>query len=235
MLPLNDRYVEQTEERAGVDETSRPSDVSIRYGATPMTSAAPAAQPALVLVFGPPAVGKMTVGIELARLTGLRLFHNHMAVEPVLQLFPFGSPAFQRLVGEFRRRVFEEVAASDLPGLIFTCVWALDDPQEREAIDHLTGIFGTRGLPIHYVELEAEQSVRLQRNETPLRLQEKKSKRDVARSRARLVDADTKHQLNTAGSFFYPEHHLKVDNTALDPVAVAERIVEHFGLCRSRG
>jgi hypothetical protein len=31
----------------------------------------------LVIVFGPPAVGKMTVGLELERLTGFRLFHRH--------------------------------------------------------------------------------------------------------------------------------------------------------------
>lgn len=36
----------------------------------------------LVVIFGPPAVGKMTVGHEPAKLTGFKLFHNHMSVEP---------------------------------------------------------------------------------------------------------------------------------------------------------
>ena len=89
----------------------------------------------LVVIFGPPAVGKMTVGLELQRLTGLRLFHNHMTIDPVLPFFPFGSAAFSRLVREFRRRIFEEVAASDLPGLIFTYVWALDEPGDKEYLD----------------------------------------------------------------------------------------------------
>lgn len=31
----------------------------------------------LVLIFGDGAVGKMTVGQELMKITGLRLFHNH--------------------------------------------------------------------------------------------------------------------------------------------------------------
>ena len=47
---------------------------------------------AIVVIFGPPAVGKMTVGREVARLTGYKLFHNHMTVEPVLEVFEFGSP-----------------------------------------------------------------------------------------------------------------------------------------------
>ncbi len=69
------------------------------------------AVPMLVMLVGPPAVGKMTVGHELASRTGLRLFHNHHTIDLVLRFFEFGTPPFQRLVGEFRRRMFEEVAA----------------------------------------------------------------------------------------------------------------------------
>jgi len=54
----------------------------------------------LVVIFGPPAVGKMTVGMEIERRTGLRLFHNHMTVDPVLQFFPYGSPSFIKLVAD---------------------------------------------------------------------------------------------------------------------------------------
>ena len=37
----------------------------------------------LVLLTGPQAVGKMTVGQELAKITGLKLFHNHMTIDLV--------------------------------------------------------------------------------------------------------------------------------------------------------
>lgn len=55
----------------------------------------------LVFIVGPPAVGKMTVGHELAKRTGLKLFHNHHTIDLALRFFPFGTPPFQRLVGEF--------------------------------------------------------------------------------------------------------------------------------------
>src|SRR5439155_10930334 len=67
--------------------------------------------PTLLFIVGPPAVGKMAVGHEVARRTGFKLFHNHHSIDIALRFFPFGSPPFQRLVGEFRRRIFEEVAA----------------------------------------------------------------------------------------------------------------------------
>ena len=70
------------------------------------------------MIFGPPAIGKMAVGKEVERATGIRLFHNHMTIELVLNFFPFGSPAFSRLVNDFRRNLFKEIARSDLPGLV---------------------------------------------------------------------------------------------------------------------
>ena len=51
----------------------------------------------LVVLFGPPAVGKMTVGRELERFTGLRLFHNHMTIDLALRFFDWGTPAFEKL------------------------------------------------------------------------------------------------------------------------------------------
>lgn len=97
----------------------------------------------------------MTVGYELEKITGLRLFHNHMTIDLVLRFFPFGTPAFNRLVREFRMRIFEEVAASDLPGLIFTYVWALDDPQDKAFIDEICDIFRSKGARVYFVELFA--------------------------------------------------------------------------------
>lgn len=186
----------------------------------------------LVVIFGPPAVGKMAVGLELARLTGLRLFHNHMTIDLVLPFFEFGTPPFKKLVNEFRRRIFEEVANSDLTGLIFTYVWALDEPGDKRFIDDLADIFERKEGSAHFVELEAELQERLRRNETELRLAEKPSKRDLERSRRNLLRDEETYRMNTADDFFYPDRHLKIDNTALLPEEAAGLIVERFSLPR---
>lgn len=181
-----------------------------------------------VVIFGPPAVGKMSVGAELARLTGLKLFHNHMSIELALSFFDFGEAPFRRLVGEFRRRIFEEVAASDLPGLIFTFVWALDEEADKEFIDKSCEIFRAKGAQIYFVELEAELSERVARNESEFRLSQKPSKRDVAKSRERLLEDEKRYKLNSAGDFFYAENYLKINNTNLTAPAAAQQIAEEF-------
>ena len=69
-----------------------------------MARSRPNGAPTLLFIIGPVAVGKMSVGFEVAARTGFRLFHNHLTIEPVVRFFEFGSPPFDRLVGEFRRR-----------------------------------------------------------------------------------------------------------------------------------
>ena len=182
-----------------------------------------------VIIFGPPAVGKMTVGYELAKLTGFRLFHNHMTIELILNFFDFSQPPFHRLVGEFRRRIFEEIAASELPGLIFTYVWALDHAADKAFVEESCDLFRAKGGAAYFVELEAEQSERLRRNESEFRLAQKPSKRQVDESRRRLLENDQSHRLNTVGDFFFEENYMKINNTNLPAVEAARRIVDRFG------
>lgn len=80
----------------------------------------------LMLIFGPQAVGKMTVGEEVAARTGMKLFHNHMTIELVSHFFSYGTETGKRLVHAFREQIFDAVAQSDLEGLIFTYLWAFD-------------------------------------------------------------------------------------------------------------
>lgn len=189
-------------------------------------------QPTLVFIIGPPAVGKMTVGDELARRTGLRLFHNHQTIDLILPFFPFGSPPFGRLVGEFRRRILEEVASSELPGIIFTYVWAFDLASDDAVVEEYSEIFRARGGRVVYVELEATQEERLRRNETEFRLAAKPFKRDLAASRQQLLELDDKYQLNSRGRLAGRPDYLHVENTTLSATEVAERIIETFGLTR---
>jgi hypothetical protein len=189
----------------------------------------------LVIVFGPAAVGKMTVGHALCELTGFKLFHNHATIEPVLGIFPFGSEPFNRLVSEFRRRVIEEAATSDLPGLVFTFVWGLNDPDEIDVIASYIQIAESAGGRAHLVELYAEQEERLARNTTEFRLAQKASKRDVDRSRRNLLALDAEYTLNTGGprtkaeDLIEQHNHVRIDNTSLTPREAAEQIAEAFG------
>ena len=138
----------------------------------------------LLILFGPPAVGKMTVGQELARVTGFKLFHNHMTIDFLLNFFEYETKEFSRLDLLFRSEIFDAVVTSALPGLIFTYMWALNEPGDKSYVDDLAKKFSEPNGTVYYVELQADLEIRLRRNKSATRLEQKPSKRDLVASEA---------------------------------------------------
>ena len=181
----------------------------------------------LVILIGDAAVGKMTVGQELMKQTGLRLFHNHMTIEPVIEIFGYYDSA---VTLQLREIIFREFAKSDNAGMIFTYLWAFDMPSDWDYIAHVTDIFREQGADIYYVELVAPQEIRLQRNETENRLTHKASKRDVEASRARLLRDDARYRCVSLPGELPFENYIRIDNSDLAPDVAAAMIRERFGL-----
>ena len=96
----------------------------------------------LVIILGPHAVGKMTVGQELSKITDLRLFHNHMTIEPVIEVFGYYNGT---VVSKMRQIIFEEFAKSDNYGMIFTYMWAFDQQSDWDSVERVSNIFKEQG------------------------------------------------------------------------------------------
>lgn len=181
----------------------------------------------LVFLFGDAAVGKMTVGQELMKLTGLRLFHNHMTIEPVLEIFgSFNGNAIKRL----RQVIFEEFAKTDAYGMIFTYMWAFDEHADWDYVAQVRSIFEPYHTEFYYVELVAPQQIRLERNASANRLANKASKRDLESSNRRMLQDDENHRLESRDGEIPFENYVKIDNSKLSPKQVAQMIQDRFAL-----
>lgn len=181
----------------------------------------------LLFLIGNAAVGKMTVGQELMNITDLRLFHNHMTIEPCIEIFGYYD---HKIINRLRLLIFEEFAKSDNYGMIFTCMWAFDCREDREFIDKVVDIFKPYGTEFYCAELTASREVRLKRNVTENRLENKPSKRDIEASNKRLIDDDEKWRFESHEGEIPFENYIKIDNTDLEPETVARMIKEKFDL-----
>lgn len=187
--------------------------------------------PHLVIIFGPPAVGKAAVGYELAVLTGFRLFHNHLTAEPVAALFDWGSARFNRLVDELRLMLLDEASKDpQLPGVIFTLVWDLQNTAESSFVEKIKALFEASSGNVYFVELHANINVRLSHEGTPLRLSLKPAKRDIAAARQLIIDTEGKYKLNSDGDFSISERHLKLNTEHIRADQNAARIVTYWSL-----
>lgn len=179
----------------------------------------------VVLIFGPQAVGKMTVGKELEKQTGLKLFHNNMTVELLTPFFGF-TPEMWELSSKFRKEIFKTMADTNQKGLIFTFVWAFDSLDDWMFVEEVCNIFESKGGTVYFVELKADINERLLRNQQAA----KPSKRNLQWAEKEIRESMRIHRLNSNPGEINRENYIKINNTHLSPEEVAEMIIEKFQL-----
>jgi hypothetical protein len=173
----------------------------------------------LIFLHGPAASGKLTVARELAKLTGLPLFHNHLVVDTVASLFPFGSAPFVRLREETWLAHFREAAEAD-HSLIFT--FAPERTVRPEFIAQTIETVESRGGQVVFVALICAQDELERRIEAPSRAQFGK-----LASKAFFIE------LLGSGAFDFPplpDSGLTLDTGRLAPEATAAQIRDFLGL-----
>ena len=103
----------------------------------------------LVYLHGPPAVGKLTVALQLVELSGARLFDNHVAIDLARSVLDFDQDGFWDLVKHARLLVLEAAAQQNVPLVILTSCYA--DEEDRatlEAYEALLGQYDAVILPV---------------------------------------------------------------------------------------
>jgi hypothetical protein len=172
----------------------------------------------LIFLHGMPAVGKLTVGRELAQLTGYRLFHNHLTVDLVSSVFEFGSPSFIELRERIWLDVFAEASRAQLPGLIFT--FAFEPTVKPNFVERVKNVIEKNDGEVMFVKLIC----------SPDELE----KRLMAESRAKfgkLTSLDLFRELNSAGAFADPQitnDQVVIDTTHISPAEAAKQIHERI-------
>jgi chloramphenicol 3-O-phosphotransferase len=173
----------------------------------------------LIIIHGPPAAGKLTVSLELAKRTGYKLFHNHISIDCVKPVFEFGSPPFMRLIELIRFGTIAEAAREGVD-LIHTFVYAygIDD----EHFGNLIAAAEDNGGGVHTVLLTCDDETRRQRIIA-----------DERRQIGKLTDPDSIDTSREKFDLFSPlpgRDTLVIDTTATPPDESARRIIEYFGL-----
>ncbi len=114
--------------------------------------------------------------------------------------------------------------------MIFTYMWAFDQQADWDYIEYVKSIFEPYHTEFYYVELVAPREIRLERNITENRLQNKASKRDIELSNHRLINDDTRYRLESFEGEIPFDNYIKIDNSNLPPDVVAKMIQEKFHL-----
>lgn len=172
----------------------------------------------LVFIHGPASSGKLTVARELAGLTGLPLFHNHLVVDALLAVFPFGSPGFVALREAMWLDVFRAAAAEDR-SLIFT--FHPEASVAPDFPDRVAAVVEEAGGRVDFVALTCAPELVAARIEAASR-----------QATGKLSSVALFRELEAQGAFAYPPlpAAVTIDTGAMDPGEAAVRISESLGL-----
>mgnify|MGYP001623331171 CR=1 FL=1 len=186
--------------------------------------------PNFIQIIGPQAVGKMTVGQELEKITGYKLLYNHMTIEMVRKIFDYDKNEFRKINSIIRYDIFKEFAKSNEKGIIFTGCFEFGDniEKEKEETDKWMSLF----KKTYTIELETSLEERLRRNKTENRLKCKESKRDLEWSEKDLLRSVKTHRYNSnpgEGEKIF-ENYMKIDNTNISAEETAKMIKKKFNL-----
>ena len=179
-----------------------------------------------ITIFGPHAVGKMTVGEELEKLTNFPLFHNHTTIDLVLKYLTWDEGL--DLIVKMREDIMNRMAELQKPGLIFTVIWDFDSLADWEYFKKNDEIF--KDADRYYVELYSDLETRKERNITENRLNKKWTKRNIEWSQKEIVSSMGRHRMTSHEGEVPYKNYIKIDNTNKSPKEVAKIIQETFSL-----
>jgi chloramphenicol 3-O-phosphotransferase len=171
----------------------------------------------LVYLYGPPGVGKLTIGRALADLTGFKLFHNHLIVDLATSLFPREMPEYFDFIRVVRGAGFEAAARTGV-SLIATGVYRNTEAYRTAMARMIAPVLAYGGKPL-FVQLTCEREEWLRRVQSP------------DRDRQKITDVQTLFELMERVDLFSAmpfEPHLAIDTSGRQPAEVARKIAGHL-------
>lgn len=166
----------------------------------------------LIVLYGIPGVGKLTVAKELHKISGLPLFHNHLSKDLVDSVFTQSKR--MDLIDEIRFSFFKTASEQNL-GLIFTFVYAKD--VDDHFMDQVVNIAKSNNTPLYFIQLTCSESVLKVRLED-----ETRSKYNKLRDFSLLQETMKSYDL--INPYTTDQNHLIIDTTNLKPEETAEQI-----------
>jgi hypothetical protein len=171
----------------------------------------------LIFLHGPAAAGKLTTAQALGERLGYPVFHNHLTVDLLTTVFPFGSDPFVRLRQFLWLAVFGEAAAAGR-SLIFTFApESTVTPGFPEQVRTTVADAGGRVCFVRLAVSEAEQ--------------ERRITAESRRKYHKLVSVETLRALrNHPGAVEQPPADLEIDTDVSGPSDSAAAIEHYFEL-----
>ncbi|MFH1501129.1 MAG: AAA family ATPase [archaeon] len=173
----------------------------------------------VVLIYGPPAAGKLTVARELAKISNFKVFHNHLANDIIDEFLEFDKGNYWDYPKKIKYVVFE-LAVREKINIIVTSCYAKgeDDIHVKQFIK----FFQKHKAKVYFVQLSCDKDVLFKRVKRDSRKEFNKA-RHISKVKKSMKIWDLCSPIPFVDSFV-------IDNTKLSARKAAEMIKRHYQL-----
>lgn len=120
------------------------------------------AEKRLVVLYGPPASGKLPIAEAISAQTGWILFDNAAAIDFVAQFLPPGTSRFLELIDSLRLDLIRAMLAEGR-SVVFTFVYFGFDSEDISFLKFLAAAATSVGASVHLVQLRCSEETLLKR------------------------------------------------------------------------
>jgi len=175
----------------------------------------------LIVIYGPPASGKLTVAKELSKITGFKLFHNHLVNDALSSVMEFNTKSYWKRNKKLKIDLIKVAHKEGTKGLIFTMVYV---GKEASFVRRFKNYLEKNGSKVYFVKLECGEKELFKRVKQESRKQFKKL-RSIKALRKYMKKYDVYAPLPLEKQFV-------IDNTKLSGRRVADMVANHYKLRR---
>lgn len=175
----------------------------------------------VVLIHGPPAVGKLTVAERLSRIIDAPVLHYHVALDAASVLFPFGSGPWLKLARTLLMDFVEAALNDGMGHLVMTFIYGRF-PNDEDFIARLESALRESGAELLVVRLTCKRGELEKRVVSPSRHEHGKLT-TVKDLRKVLENFDMCGSIPNTREF-------TLDTSEVSAEEVAKRVLERFDL-----
>jgi RNase adaptor protein for sRNA GlmZ degradation len=173
----------------------------------------------LIVIYGPPAVGKLTVAKGLSKLTGYKILHNHLTSDIIFSLMEFGTDRFWKHIRELKNCVLN-IALEEKMNVIVTICYA--HKRDDRLIKDILDVAKKYNIKPYFVQLICDEKRLLNRVVSESRKKHGKLK-NKRKLRGVLKECELFLPIPFVDSF-------TIDNTNISAKKAAKMIKEHYKL-----
>lgn len=167
----------------------------------------------LIFLYGAPAVGKLTVAQELAKISDICIFDNHQIIDLIEPLLTRQYPGFTNFIYETQRNIALEAVKANQKNIVTTFAYAANEKSDVKFVMQFITDMRAQGGEVYPIFLHSKPDTLRERVTQPSReAYGKVTKLEVINSMIDRYDFDT--PVNIDGNFLIETDRLSASEIA---------------------